>query len=81
VLVSTHSGRYCEEIHGPNSSHKTGSIKEGLPLFINMPKILSTSNVGLFLNTLPHVQANIFSGPYHRVSSVGLFVMWYALIL
>ena len=36
-----------------------------------MPKVLSTGNVELFLNTLPHVQANIFLGPYHGVSSVG----------
>jgi hypothetical protein len=36
-----------------------------------MPKVLSTGNVRLFLNTLPHVQASIFPGPYHGVSSVG----------
>jgi hypothetical protein len=42
-----------EEICWPNSSHKTSSIREGCPLLINMRKILSTSNVRLFLNTLP----------------------------
>ena len=36
-----------------------------------MPNILSTGNVRLFLNTLPHVQAGIFFGPCHGVSSVG----------
>ena len=35
-----------------------------------MPKVLSTGNVGLFLNTLPHVQAGIFPNLYHGVSSV-----------
>jgi hypothetical protein len=59
------------EIYGPNSSHQTGSIREGCLLLINMPKILSTSNVRLFLNTLPHVQVSIFHGPCHEVSSVG----------
>ena len=60
-----------EEICGPNSSHKIGLTREGCPFFINMPKVLSTGNVKLFLNTLPHVQAGIFPGPYHGVSSVG----------
>jgi hypothetical protein len=40
-----------EEIRGPNSSHKTGLIREGCPFFINMPKVLFTGNVELFLNT------------------------------
>jgi hypothetical protein len=61
-----------EEICGSNLSQKIGSIREGCLFFINMSKILSTSNVRLFLNTLSHVQAFIFLGPYHMVSSVGL---------
>ena len=36
-----------------------------------MPNVLSIGNVGLFLNTLPHVQAGIFLGPCHGVSIVG----------
>jgi hypothetical protein len=36
--------------------------KIGCSLLINMPKILYSSNVGLFLNTLLHVQTNIFLG-------------------
>jgi hypothetical protein len=60
-----------EEIRGPNSSHKIGLIREDYSFFINMPKVLSTGNVGLFLNTLPHVQVGIFLGPCHVVSSVG----------
>lgn len=39
-----------------------------------MPKVLSTGDVKLFLNTFPHVQANIFSVPCHEASSAGLFV-------
>ena len=62
---------YIEEIRGPNSSHKIGFTREGCPFFINMSKVLSTGNVRLFLNNLPHVQASIFSGPCHGVSSVG----------
>ena len=54
-----------------SSSHKTSLTREGCSFFINMPKVLSTGNVGPFLNTLPHVQANIFPGPCHGVSSVG----------
>ena len=42
---------FFEEICEPNSSYKTGSIREGCPFFINMLKVLSTDNVGLFLNT------------------------------
>ena len=38
----------------------TFGSREGYPLLINMPKVLSTGNVELFLNTLPHVQASIF---------------------
>jgi hypothetical protein len=60
-----------EEINEPNSSHKTSLTREGCTFFINMPKVLSTSNVRLFLNTLFHVQAGIFLGPCHRKSSVG----------
>ena len=40
--------------------------------FINMSKILSTGNVRLFPNTFAHVQASIFFGHCHRVSSVCL---------
>ena len=36
-----------------------------------MPKVLSTGNVGLFLNTLPNVQASIFPSPCQRASSLG----------
>jgi hypothetical protein len=36
-----------------------------------MPKVLSIGNVGLFLNTLPHVQAGIFPSPCYKVSNVG----------
>ena len=36
-----------------------------------MPNVLSTDNVGLFLNTFPHLQAGIFPSPCHGVSSVG----------
>ena len=36
-----------------------------------MSKVLSTGNMRLFLNTLPHVQAGIFLSPCHGVSSVG----------
>jgi hypothetical protein len=49
--------------------YKIGSTKESFPFFINMPKALPIGNVGLFLNTLPHVQAGIFPGPCHGVSS------------
>jgi hypothetical protein len=63
--------QYYEEIRGLYSSHKTGLTREDCPFFINMPKVLSAGNVGLFLNTLPHVQASIFPGPCHGVSSVG----------
>ena len=35
-----------------------------------MSKILSISNLRLFLNTLPHVQAGISHVPCHGVSSV-----------
>jgi hypothetical protein len=35
---------------GPNSSYKTGSIRGGCSFLINMPKILYTCNVRLFLN-------------------------------
>ena len=48
-----------EEIREPNSFHKISFIRESYPFFINMSKVLSTSNVRLFLNTLPHVQADI----------------------
>jgi hypothetical protein len=41
-----------EEINAPNSSHKPDFIREDCPLLINMPKILSTSNVELFFNRL-----------------------------
>ena len=64
-----------EEICGPNSSHKTGSIREDCPLLINMSKVLSTDNVRLFLNTLHHVQAGIFLDPCHGVSSVSPFIL------
>jgi hypothetical protein len=36
-----------------------------------MSKILLTGNVRLFFNTFRHVQVDIFSGPYHGVSSMG----------
>jgi hypothetical protein len=36
-----------------------------------MPKVLFTDNVRLFHNNLFHVQADIFPGPCHEVSSVG----------
>jgi hypothetical protein len=49
-----------KKIYGPNSSHKTSSIRDGCPFLINMSKILSTSNMRLFLNTFPHIQANLF---------------------
>jgi hypothetical protein len=60
-----------KKICGPNLSHKTGSIREGCQFLINMPKVLSTKNAGLFFDTLPHVQVNIFSSPCHEISSVG----------
>ena len=41
-----------KEICGPNSSHKTDSIRECCPLLINMRKVLSTSIMRLFLNTV-----------------------------
>ena len=59
------------KIRGPNSSHKTGSIREDCPFLINMHKVISTGNVKLFFNTLPYMQANIFSSPCYEVSSVG----------
>ena len=34
---------YHKEICEPNSSHKTGSIREGYSFLINMSKVLSTS--------------------------------------
>jgi hypothetical protein len=58
-----------EEICDPNSFYKTGLIRECCQLFINMFKVMSTGNVRLFLNTLPHMLACIFTGPCHRVSS------------
>ena len=61
-----------EETREPYSTYKIGSLREDCPLLINTHKILSTSNVRLFFNTIPHVQASIFSGPYHGISSVGL---------
>jgi hypothetical protein len=59
------------EIHKSNSSHKTGFTVEDCPFFINMLKVLSTNNLRLFLNTLPHVHTGIFSDPYHGISNVG----------
>jgi hypothetical protein len=38
---------------------------------MKMPKVLYTSNVKLFLKTLHHVQAGIFPGPCHGVTSAG----------
>ena len=63
--VSTQCLQECErlkfeEICWSNSSYKTGSIKNGCLFLINMPNVLST-----------HMQANIFLGPCHGVSSVG----------
>jgi hypothetical protein len=54
-LSRTPSDLVSEEIRGSNSSHKTGLTREGCSFFINMPKVLSTGNIRLFLNTLPHV--------------------------
>jgi hypothetical protein len=58
----------CEEIRGPNSSHKTGLTRENCPFFISMPKVLSTGNVGLFSQ---HPLSRVFPSPCHGVSSVG----------
>ena len=60
-----------EEICGPNSFHKIGLQKRDAHSFINMPNVLSTSNVRLFFNTLSHVHASIFFNPCHGVSSAG----------
>jgi hypothetical protein len=60
-----------EEFYETNSSHKIGFIKEDWSFFINMSKILSTCNIRLFLNTISHVQINLFPSPCHGVSSVG----------
>jgi hypothetical protein len=64
--------KVCEEIYRLNSSHKTGSIGDGCSFHINMPNVLSTCNVGLFLNTLLHMQVSIFPNPCHGVNSMGL---------
>ena len=55
----------------PNSSHKIGLIRNDCSLLINMSKILSTSNVRLFLTCRTSLQANIFYSSYHGVSNVG----------
>jgi hypothetical protein len=41
-----------------------------LKKFIGLIHLIKSVFVGLFLNTLSHVQADIFSGPCHGVSSV-----------
>ena len=61
---------HYKEICTLNSFHKTDSIREDCTFFMNIPKILSTCNVRLFLNILPHVQVSIFSNPCHGISSV-----------
>jgi hypothetical protein len=54
-----------------NASHKTNFIRDDCSFFIKMPKILSTSNVRLFLNNLPYVQADIFLDLRHWINNVG----------
>ena len=40
--------KHFEKIRGPNSSYKTGSIRDDYSFFINMPKILFSDNVKFF---------------------------------
>ena len=70
VILKLKKGVFPEEICGFNSSYKIDSTIEGCTFFINIPKVLPICNVGLFLNTLPHVQVGIFFCPCYRVSSV-----------